>query len=278
MFFNTIHQKKSAVITTLFTMLVLFLLFFCGLNEVSEPQEYGVAINYGTSDVGSGEPKINETIKTSPEESTPPLVEETIADKQTVNEELLTEDIEDVPVIENKKTPVKKVEKAVPEKVIEKKPVKEVAKKKTSPNKETQNALNNLFGKKSEGKSSKSEGDDVGKEGVKGALDGNSKSSKYYGNNGSGGDSNYLLKGRRALSKPIRKPKCNEEGTVAVSVEVDKNGKVTKAVPGVKGTTNNSPCLLAPAKQAALKTTWNADANAPNRQVGVIRYKFTLSE
>ncbi len=278
MIFNTIHQKQSAVITTLIIVLVLFLLFFCGLREVDKPLEYGVAINFGTSDVGSGKPKLNETIQSSPVKKTAPPVEKTVVKKEVITEKVLTEDIEDAPVIENKKTPVKRVEKPIPKKNIEKKPVKKVEKKVPTPTKDTQNALNNLFGKKSEGKSAQSEGDDIGEEGVKGAVDGDPKSNKYYGNNGSGGDGNYLLKGRRALSKPIRKPDCNEEGTVAVRIEVDNNGKVIKAVPGVKGTTNNSPCLLNPAKQAALATKWNADGNAPTRQVGVIRYKFTLSE
>lgn len=123
----------------------------------------------------------------------------------------------------------------------------------------------------------KGEGDDDSP-GVKGNKKGDPKSSKYYGNNGSGGDSNYNLAGRNALSKPIEKPECNEEGIVVVSIEVDNTGKVIKAVPGVKGTTNTAKCLLDPAKAAALKTKWNPDPNAPNKQRGTIIYKFTLSE
>jgi len=36
--------------------------------------------------------------------------------------------------------------------------------------------------------------------------------------------------------------------------------------------------LLDPAKLAALKTTWNPDSNAPNKQIGYITYRFSLSE
>ena len=63
-----------------------------------------------------------------------------------------------------------------------------------------------------------------------------------------------------------------------VSIEVDKNGKVIKAVPGIKGSTNTAPCLLGPAKQAALQTKWNADGEAPSKQKGTIIYKFSLSK
>ena len=131
--------------------------------------------------------------------------------------------------------------------------------------------------KKSTGESSASDGDDA-VAGNKGREDGDSNSSNYYGNNGSGGDGNYLLKGRRVLSKPKRKPSCNEEGIVVVKVEVNGDGQVIRATPGVKGSTNTAPCLLKPAKEAALATKWNADGNAPSRQVGYIRYSFVLSE
>ena len=73
-------------------------------------------------------------------------------------------------------------------------------------------------------------------------------------------------------------PDCQEEGTVVVRIEVDRKGKVFNAEPGFKGTTNTAPCLLKAAKEAALKTTWNPDSNAPIKQIGTIIYKFTLSK
>ena len=81
---------------------------------------------------------------------------------------------------------------------------------------------------------------------------------------------------------PVRKEKfvqeCNEAGTVVVSIEVDRNGKVTQATAGVRGTTNNSKCLLDPAKRAAMATRFNSDTKAPAKQIGKIIYKFSLSE
>ena len=123
----------------------------------------------------------------------------------------------------------------------------------------------------------KGEGDDAQK-GVKGNEKGDPNSNKYYGNTGSGSGGNYNLAGRKALSKPIEQPNCQEEGVVVVRITVDKNGKVIKAVPGAKGSTNTADCLLKPAKEAALKTIWNADDKAPSNQVGTIIYRFSLSK
>lgn len=91
------------------------------------------------------------------------------------------------------------------------------------------------------------------------------------------GDGNYQLGGRKALRKPKRIQECNEAGIVVVSIEVDRTGKVIKAVPGVRGTTNNTKCLLDPAKAAALATKFNADPKAPSKQIGKIIYRFSLS-
>lgn len=274
MVFKTIHQKKSAAITCLMMILVLFLMFFCGLRYLDVPEEFGIAINFGTSDVGSGEPKLNERIKSNVEEKQPEkTVEEMVEKVEDVQEDILNQNTEEAPVIEKKKE-IKKIEKKLKKEKVETKPVEKVEPK---PTKQTQSVLNNLFGTKSDGETVKGEGDDK-VSGVKGSETGDPNSDKYYGNNGLGGEGNYLLKGRRVLSKPKNKPDCNEEGVVVVRIEVDANGNVINAVPGVKGTTNNNPCLLRPAKKAALSTKWNADGNAPIRQIGLIRYKFILSE
>ena len=291
---NTIHKRKSAVITAVILILFVFGIFNYGMHYLDPPEEYGLAINFGTSEVGSGEP-VEDTKKIS----APEVVEEEVVEKEVVEEvaketpqEVVKEDIiteetvEDVPVVEKvkeaKKEPVKKV---VEKKKEVKKPVKKEVKKeipkeqpKPKPSKATQDALNNLLnGNSSDGKP-QGEGDD-NKAGVKGKETGDPSSSKYYGNTGGGsGGDGYDLKGRRALSKPKEQPDCQEEGTVVVRIKVDKNGKVISAQPGARGTTNSAPCLFKPARAAALRTKWNPDDKAPANQVGTIIYKFSLSK
>lgn len=270
---NTKHKRKSAAITTIILLLLLFVIFNFGMTYLDPPEEYGLAINYGDSYVGSGEP-----VERTKRVSIPKVVEkeEVVQEvietpKEILKEEIITDDtVKDVPVVEKKeenKAPVKEVVK------------KEIAKEKPKPkpSKETKDALNNLLnGNSSDGKA-KGEGDDK-KEGVKGNEKGDPDSNKYYGNTGSGSGGNYNLAGRKALSKPIERPDCQEEGIVVVRITVDKNGKVISAIPGVKGSNNTAACLLKPAKEAALRTTWNADDKAPVNQTGTIIYKFSLTK
>ena len=274
---ETKHKKKSAIITAILLGLVLIGIFNFGMQYIDPPKEYGLAINFGDSDIGKGDPVVKTKAKPAVkkvEEKVEEKVEkkEEIIPKETIKEKVITQETKDAPVLEKpKKEEVKKP--VVAKKKIEK--PKEIPKPK--PSKATQDALNNLLKGNSNDGEDKGEGDDKNP-GLKGNKKGNPKSTKYYGNNGSGGDKNYNLAGRNALSKPIVKPECNEEGIVVVSIEVDNTGRVIRATAGVKGSTNTAKCLLDPAKAAALKTTWNADPSAPNKQRGTIIYRFSLSE
>jgi protein TonB len=271
---NTIHKRKSAAITALILLLLIFGIFNYGMQYLDPPEEYGLAINFGDSNVGDGEPVVKSK-KTTPKEvakiaTVAAKVKET--SKETIKEEIITNDTsEKVPVLEKvkekKETPTKEVvEKLIPKEI-----------PKPQPSKENQDALNKLLsGKSSDGKPN-GEGDDAA-EGVKGKKEGDLISSKYYGNTGSGPEGNYNLAGRKAVSKPKEQPDCQEEGIVVVRITVAKNGKVMSAVPGVKGTTNTAACLLKPAKEAALRTTWNSDDAAPKIQTGTIIYKFSLTK
>lgn len=269
---DTKYKRKSAVITVLILVLLIFGIINYGMKYLDPPEEYGLAINFGDSNFGSGEPiqntkkaptrkviekqEIKEEVKEVPEE--------------IIKEEIITNDTsDDVPVVEK----VKEVKKEPVKEAVEKEIPKE--KPKPKPSKETTDALNSLLNGNDSSGSQSGEGDDL-KEGVKGNKNSDPDSNKYYGNTGSGSGGNYNLEGRKVLLTPKEQPNCQEEGTVVVRVTVDKNGKVIMAIPGVKGSTNTAACLLKPAKEAALKTTWYADNKAPNNQVGTIIYIFTL--
>jgi protein TonB len=244
------------------------------MNYTDPPQEYGLAINFGDANVGSGEP-VRKTKKISTPEivEKPEVVEEEVKEtpKEIIEEEVITTDTsKEVLVVEKIKEEKKPVKKEV-----KKEKAKEVPKPK--PSKETTDALNSLLNGNSSDGNPKGQGDNK-KEGVKGNVKGDPDANKYYGNTGSGAGGNYNLAGRKALSKPIEQPECQEEGIVVVRITVDKNGKVITAIPGVKGSTNTAACLLKPAKAAALKTTWNADSKAPTKQTGTIIYKFSLTK
>lgn len=180
----------------------------------------------------------------------PPILEWSIIEKPVVQKNVKKVDKGDAPIIKEK--PVRK-------------PKDEV-----KPDKTTTNALDELMNGPKE---------NVASQGLEGNPNADSNAQSYYGTSkGLDGDGNYQVGGRKALNKAKFAQDCNEQGIVVVNIEVDRNGKVIKATPGVRGTTNPSRCLLEPAKRAALATKFNSDSNAPVNQIGKIIYSFRFSD
>ena len=257
--FNTTHKRKSSILTLVILIAFIWGIFSFGMQYQDPPVEYGIVINFGTSNEGNKKPK-NTSVKKLPiQENQEERSEETVEDipEEIKNDEVLSQADNEAPTIQK------------PKEIPEPTPKK--------PSKNTLKAFDDLLkGDTSDGKPT-GNGDDK-KEGIKGDKNGDPASTKYYGNTGKSGDPNYNLAGREALVKPKEQPNCEEEGIVVVSIEVDKEGKVIRAISGVKGTTNSANCLLKPAREAALKTTWNADPNSPSKQKGTIIYKFSLTK
>lgn len=267
---DTQHKRKSMIITVIIHVVIILLLFWFGLKYLDPPLESGIAINFGTTDVGQGRDQPTQPVRTAPKQATPPP---TPQEQTEVKEEVVTQDTDEAPVIQDEEKEVEQPE------VPEEQPVEEPPKKPDpKPDKATTDALSSLINApKNDGQADGSEGDD-NTAGDKGSPDGNPDASSYYGSGaGLDGDGNYLLGGRKALNKEKYVQDCNEAGTVVVSIEVDRQGRVISATPGVRGTTNNSRCLLDPAKRAALATRFNSDEKAPAKQIGKIIYKFSLS-
>ncbi len=285
------NEKRAAMLTVLSLFIIFLWMFFhVVLSAPDPPEEYGMEVNFGTTDMGSGDDQPLEELKTQPvEEVVPEEPVEEVAEEvlepveevvEEVVEDVITEEtVEDVPVV----TPVKEVPKEQPKEVapIDKpketpkvEPVKETAPPK--PDKSTEDALSSVLnGPPADGKSSGNEGDDE-VPGDKGHENGDPNAPDYYTNPGNGSGGNYDLIGRLPLRRPIPDYPCKKEGRVVVSIKVDRTGKVIQATPGAKGSTTTESCLLAEAKKAALKTKWQAAANAPEKQIGKIIYNFSL--
>ena len=60
---ETRHEKKSFTITVILHVLLIALLFLLGFKYLDPPPESGIAINFGTSEVGSGNEQPTETVK-----------------------------------------------------------------------------------------------------------------------------------------------------------------------------------------------------------------------
>lgn len=310
-FLDTTHKKKSFTLTTLLLSILLLVLFYIGLTYMDPPIENGISVNFGTTDFGSGRVQPKEKIRSEPLE-TPPVeptkqevaqeveeaqeaIEEEPVVKEAPAEKLLTQENEEAVRIKQAKEAKKKADDAAAEAkrkaeneakrakakaaqlAKEKREAAERAQKEQDAKKAKLDALMGGLNK-SDGTASGSEGDD-NRAGDKGSPDGDPYATSYYGSPGSGsGTGGYGLNGRSLVNKGKVPQECNESGRVVVKIEVDKNGRVISATPGVRGTTNNNPCLLEPARKTAFMHKWNLDSNAPNKQVGFVVVNFKLGE
>lgn len=280
-YLETIHQRNAARITVLIALLLFLLLFFVGPQYLDPPEEYGVAVNFGTTDFGSGnkplaQPKeaVEEKIveETKPE---PSVSEPTEATQRT--EDVLTQENAEALAIKKQKEAEAKA-KAEADRIAREK--REAEERKKREEEEKRKNLDNLIGgvKNSSGNDDGGEGGDD-KPGNKGQLDGDPYAPSYFGGSGPGkGGVGYGLGGRGKPSREIYKQDCNEYGLVVVRIEVNRQGKVVKATPGIRGTTNTAPCLLEPAKKIALSHKWPADSNAPTTQIGFVSINFDIGQ
>lgn len=308
-FLDTRHKKKSLTLTTLLLSILLLVLFYIGLTYMDPPIENGISVNFGTTDFGSGRVQPKERVRSEPLE-TPPVeptrqevaeaveevpekVEEVV--KETPSEKILTQEDEESIKIKQAQETKRKADaaaaeqkrkaqeaeqkaKAEAERIAQQK--REAEERARQEQEAKKKKLDELMGglNKSDGTASGSEGDD-NRSGDKGSPDGDPYATSYYGSPGSGsGTGGYGLNGRSLVNKGKVPQECNESGRVVVKIVVDRSGKVISAEPGVRGTTNNSPCLLEPARKTAFMHKWNLDSNAPSQQIGFVVVNFKLGE
>ncbi|WP_298479544.1 energy transducer TonB [uncultured Maribacter sp.] len=297
-FLDTKHKKNSFTITTLLLSVLLLVLFYIGLTYMDPPEENGISVNFGTTNFGSGRVQPKEKIRSEPldtppeeimqeevvEEQVQEQVSETEVVKEVPTEKVLTQESEESIKVKQQQKAKKKADDAAKKAKAEAARIakeKRDAEEKIRKEKAAKKAkLDAMMGglNKSDGTASGSEGDDA-KAGDKGLPNGNPYATSYYGSPGSGsGTGGYGLNGRSLVNKGKVAQECNEAGRVVVKIIVDRNGKVISATPGVRGTTNNNPCLLEPAKRTAFKHKWNLDSKAPSQQVGFVVVNFKLGE
>lgn len=313
-FLDTRHKKKSFTLTTLLLSVLLLVLFYIGLTYMDPPIENGISVNFGTTDFGSGRVQPKEKIRSEPL-NTPPVepvkqeeVQEEVVEEEVVQEvpeevipkeapaeKVMTQENEESIRIKKAREEKRRAEEAAQaerrrkEEALEREKARaakiaqqkrEAEEKARREQEAKKKKLDELMGglNKSDGTASGSEGDDT-RPGDKGQPGGDPYATSYYGSPGSGsGTGGYGLNGRSLVSKGKVKQECNQEGRVVVKIVVDKNGRVVSATPGVKGTTNNSPCLLDPARKTAFMHKWNLDSNAPSQQIGFVVVNFKLGE
>ncbi len=296
---NKGDKIKGIVGTILYHLMILMALLFFGLSTpLPLPGEEGVEVNLGNSDMGSGivqqivpeeipaasekqEEKIEEIKKEEVIEQAP---EKPVEKEKVVEEEIIQQEVEEAPAIKKPEKKEEKVEEKPVEKVVEKEPepvvnpnalykknpkpvekvIEEVPKPIVNPN---------ALYKKSDDSKGTNQGITTGV-GDQGQARGTPESVDYDGLGGAGEGVSYSLGGRGAKTLPKPTYDSPEQGRVVVSIWVNRQGIVTRAVDGAKGTNISDLNLRRMAREAALRAKFSEDPSAPDLQKGTITYNF----
>lgn len=84
----------------------------------------------------------------------------------------------------------------------------------------------------------------------------------------------YNLEGREHRRLPIPVYKCEGEGKVTVSIDVDNEGTVLAARIVSAESSTSDICLLETAVQSALASSFNQSPDSPKKQTGTITFHF----
>lgn len=269
-------------------VLVAFLVFF-GFSKVEPREEEGIEVMLGEviSSSGTELPMDPNPSPAEPETevtTVPPQASEPTAAPE-VNEEVVTQEVEDAPAIaeakkKKEKEKEKKREEEAKKKAAEQERIKQeekrkaeeaeqlrIAQEKKRKEEAIRNKVNNAF---AGGAQAGQHGTASSGSGAQGNPFGNSDKGANAGNAGWG---DYDL-GGRGIRGGLPKPNftVNESGVVVVSITVNEDGKVINAIVA-RGTTTSSAQLRNSALTAAKKAVFEVKSDIPT-QSGTITYRF----
>ena len=278
-FLDTIHKKKSAVITFMMGVLLFYMFFVLGLTYIDPPVSYGMEIDFvGVSDKSGNsqsQKSIDSKSNSSGENSKLKELNKNNFDIEK-KKSLMTEKQSTI-VIPRKK----EVSGGIEPQLKDNKKEKEIfsTKETQKVSEQTKKLVSNLVKKNyqtiNDNQVEKSPKRLVTKEKLLKNQYGNS----YYNSGGFNEKAmGFGLNGRVLKSNGKVIQECNQEGIVVVRIIVNQQGNIVNAEPGVKGSTNTHPCLLSPAKKTAMLHKWYPDSQAPAKQTGFVVIQFKLGE
>ena len=245
-------DKGIAIVGTIavhaLVLLVLFLMAF--RTPLPLPGEEGVEVDLGMMDQGMG--------NIQPEKPAIPMAAQPKQEQSQTKEDIVTQNDEEAPAIEKPKTTKPKQEKPAEE------PKPQVN------SRAIYKGNNNPQAGGSEGI--------TGQPGDQGKPNGLAGVRKYDGNGGKDNGTGYDLGGRGAKSLHRPNDDFSEEGNVVVDIWVNRAGQVVRAEVAQKGTTIINSEMRQKAKQAALRSTFQSDPDAPEEQHGTITYTFVINQ
>lgn len=295
------HRKGLFGTIGFHVILAVVFIIFGFTTPLPLPEEEGILINFGVDDDGSG--LIEPSAASQPPEETISVPETSSAEEEaseSAGEEILTQELEEAPEVKavpEKDPEAERLEREAREaeqqrleelerqrqEELERERQEELERQQREEEQrridEIQNRTRNaLEGARSNAENaSRSEGETTGT-GNQGKQEGAVDATSHTGGPGGLGDEgiSFSLEGRTPQSLPKPEYNYQVEGIVVVEVTVDRNGNVTSANPGVKGSTTLNEHLMAAAKKAALAAKFDRKPDAPAFQKGTITYHFML--
>ena len=239
----------GTIVVHALVVLVLFLMAF--RTPLPLPGEEGVEVDLGMMDQGLG--------NIQPEKPAIPMAAQPQQQQNKSKEDIVTQNDDEAPAIEKPKNTKPKQE---PKPVEEPKP--------TVNQKALFKGSNNPQAGGSEGI--------TGQPGDQGKPNGLAGIKKYDGNGGKGNGTGYDLGGRGAKSLHRPDDDFSEEGRIVVDIWVNRNGQVVRAEVATKGTDIINNAMRQKAIQAAKRSTFASDPDAPEEQHGTITYTFVINQ
>ncbi len=265
-------------------LLLLLFIFLLAWQPPDPPiEEYGITVNFGTSNAGSGpvQPK-RKPVETK-------KVEKKVEDEPKPQEQPKEEVVEEEPeVVDKTPEPVKEEVKEVkdvvkqpePSPVVEEKPKKTAPKKDPEPKKDPpkkdpkkdNKPPRDTSGNSNSNPSKSNQGDKPKKTGDQGDPKGSIDSKSLYGSQKGGNGSSFSLTGWRWDEIPSPEDNSNESGRIVFQITVDEEGEVI-SVKTLQSTV--TPAVRRKYEDAVYELTFSKTAensNAAASSVGTVTF------
>lgn len=282
------ERNKGIAGTIIVQAVVLVILLVLGFSAPPPPEtEEGILVNFGVDETGTG--LIEPSQPAVQEEASPLPVPQTAV--QSDEQPLLTQNNEEAPAVKKvdpeaerkrlENIEAERIRRVQLEEERKKKEAEEAERKRIEAEQRRQAEIasrtkNALANSKNAGTNTTSEGA-AGGQGNQGVPTGDVNSQNRGDGSGLGDKGiSYDLQGRGFRKLPLPKYEYQGEGKVVVEISVDRTGKVTQAIAGIKGSTTLDDYLLKVAKEAALLAQFDPKPDAPPTQKGTITYVFKL--
>ncbi|MDR1153807.1 MAG: TonB family protein [Bacteroidales bacterium] len=263
-----VKYRNGLLGTILFHGLALFLLLYMAFRTpLPLPEEQGILVDFGNSNRGFGnfEPRVSDPAPVQPK---PEPARTTQSEEQS-----LTQDIEETAALPPEKP--KEKPKETPKETSKETPKETQPVEQPKPVERTVDTRAMYPGRGNATSTAASQGE-AGGQGNQGVTTG-APDVHVYGEGGdAGGGNKFMLTGRNLVGRlPLPAYSVQDQGVVVVSITVDKDGNVTKATPGAKGSTTLNKTLLDAAEKAARQAKFSRKPDAIE-QTGTITYIFKL--